>query len=139
MRLFDDDEFERWLRQGEDTLRSAESDLKNGHFNWACFKCQQAAEYATKAALRGLGRAAAGHSVLQLLEELKTLGSEVTPELESSARTLDRLYIPTRYPNAHPAGSPFEFYDEGISQQAIACAETILDFVRKEKEKCVGP
>lgn len=77
--------------------------------------------------------------MLQLLEELKTLGSEVTPELESWARTLDRLYIPTRYPNAHPAGSPFEFYDEGTSRQAMGCAEAILDFVRKEREKCVGP
>jgi len=139
MRLFDDDEFGRWWSQAEDTLRSAESDLRSGHHNWACFKCQQAAEYATKAVLRGVGRPATGHSVLQLLEELKTLGSPVTPELESSARTLDRLYIPTRYPNAHAAGSPFEFYDESTSRQAMACAQTILDFVRKEKEKCVEP
>jgi len=60
MSLCDEDAFGRWLRQGEDTLRSAESDLKNGRFNWACFKCQQAAEYATKAALRGLGRSSSG-------------------------------------------------------------------------------
>jgi len=54
MRLFDEDEFGRWCRQGEATLRSVESDLRSGHHNWACFKCQQVAEYAMKAVLRGV-------------------------------------------------------------------------------------
>jgi len=52
---FDKDEYERWLRQAKDTLESAEEDLKNHRFNWSCFKAQQAAEYAVKGLLYGLG------------------------------------------------------------------------------------
>lgn len=71
MELFDTEEYERWLGQAENTLKSAEHDSKAGDYNWACFKCQQAAEYAIKGMLRGLGKPAAGHSLLKLLEELK--------------------------------------------------------------------
>jgi HEPN domain-containing protein len=47
-------------------------------------------------------------------------------EFISLARTLDAHYIPSRYPNAHPAGPAHEAYDENISAQAIAAAEKIV-------------
>lgn len=134
-RLFDEDEYHRWLRQAEDTLGSAGHDLQNGHCNWSCFKSQQAAEYAAKALLRGLGQRATGHSILKLLEELEGLGPAITGELKTHARTLDRHYIPPRYPNAFAAGSPYEFYDEPTARAAMAAADKIVEFIREEGQK----
>ena len=132
---FDEDEFKRWLEQAEHTLRSASSDLKSGDYNWACFKSQQAGEYSVKALLRGLGKPAFGHSILKLVKELKETGVSAPEELESFARSLDRHYVPPRYPNAYPAGSPFEFYDARVAQEAIESAERLLEFIREERQK----
>jgi len=35
---------------------------------------------------------------------------EVTEELKDAALELDKAYIPTRYPDAHPTGSPRDRY-----------------------------
>ena len=76
--------------------------------NW--FKAQQAAEYAVKGLLYGFGIMAYGHSVVNLLGRLKEK-MKIPAEILRMARLLDRHYIPPRYPNAHPEGSPFEYYD----------------------------
>ena len=68
---FDRREYERWMGQAEYTIDAAKSDLKSQFYSWACFKCQQAAEYAIKALLRGVGLQAPGHSLLKLLSEIK--------------------------------------------------------------------
>jgi HEPN domain-containing protein len=47
-------------------------------------------------------------------------------ELLALARELDILYVPSRYPNAHPAGTPHEAYDEEVSSRALRAAEHIL-------------
>ena len=136
-KLFDHDEFNRWLSQAENTLNSATHDLSSGDYNWCCFKSQQAAEYSVKALLRGLGQMAIGHSVLKLLEELEEAGSIISEKLKSCSRSLDKHYIPSRYPNAYPAGAPFEFYDEGVAKEAVEYASKMLEFVKAEKEKYV--
>ena len=46
------------------------------------------------------------------------------------ARELDRHYIPSRYPNAHPSGTPHEAYDEETSERALNAAERVIAFVR---------
>ena len=51
-------------------------------------------------------------------------------DLVNKAKVLDNLYIPTRYPNGHPDGSPFEHYGPIQSEQAIEYASEILEFVR---------
>ena len=42
----DDDEFQRWMVNAKSTLKSADNDKSSEFYNWACFKAQQAAEYA---------------------------------------------------------------------------------------------
>lgn len=123
---FDRDEYRRWYEQARHTLASAERDLRDGDFAWCCFKAQQAGEYAAKAVLRGYGRLAAGHSILRLLEEMRDGGIEVDDTALQEARLLDRHYIPPRYPDAYPAGSPFEFYDEKTAREAIEASTRLL-------------
>ncbi|MEM1521236.1 MAG: HEPN domain-containing protein [Candidatus Korarchaeum sp.] len=45
------------------------------------------------------------------------------------ARELNRHYIPSRYPSAHPSGTPHEAYDEETSR-AIKCAEAVVSYAR---------
>ena len=33
-------------------------------------------------------------------------------KLLEKAKVLDNFYVPTRYPNGHPAGAPFEHYGQ---------------------------
>ena len=133
--FFDEEEFSRWIRQAEHTLSSAQRDAAGGDYGWACFKAQQAAEYAAKALLRGLGLPAFGHSVLGLVGEMEKQGLPITEEIRQCARTLDRHYIPPRYANAYPAGSPFEYYDRETADKVIACAEAVLKAVQEARER----
>lgn len=127
---WDAPEFARWLRQAEHTLESARRDVAEADLAWGAFKAQQAAEFALKALLRGLGQPAMGHSVRRLLEEVRALRIAPPPELSDAARRLEMHYIPSRYPDAYPEGSPFEFYTPDVAAQALDDAQATLAFVR---------
>ncbi len=72
-----------------------------------------------------------GHVVAKLLQELPE-GTDVPPALVEEARFLDNYYVPTRYPNGHPEGAPFEHYGPLQSEQALDHAREILEFVRSQ-------
>ncbi len=38
--ISDVEEYERWVKQAENTLRSAARDKEEGDYNWCCFKAQ---------------------------------------------------------------------------------------------------
>lgn len=52
------------------TLESARRGAGGGDYNWVCFKAQQAAEFAVKAFLYGIGQPRAGHAVSVLLAHI---------------------------------------------------------------------
>ena len=51
-----------WLNQGQRDVELARWCIQGGHFDWACFACQQAAEKAIKAVFQNLGGEAWGHA-----------------------------------------------------------------------------
>ena len=55
----------------------------------------------------------------------------VPAELLDSARALDKHYIPTRYPNAHPSGAPGELYTAPEADRALVDAEMVIEYVRR--------
>lgn len=115
------------MDEAQGDLEHAESDLRGGFYSWACFSAQQAAEKAVKAVFQWRGAEAWGHSVADLLKELAR--SEPVPkELMNGAFELDKAYIPTRYPNAHPSGSARTRYTEEEARRHIAHAERIIAF-----------
>jgi HEPN domain-containing protein len=61
---------------------------------------------------------------------LAELGSSVPPDLIEKGKVLDNFYVPTRYPNGHPAGAPFQHYGSIQSTQAVQYAGEILEFAR---------
>ena len=81
--------------------------------------------------LYALGEVPVGRSVRELLERFASLSGQDASFLMNSARELDRHYVPSRYPNALPSGTPHEAYDEPTARRAIACAEEVLAFARQ--------
>ena len=113
--------------QAERDLEQAESSQKEGRHEWACFAAHQGAEKAIKALHLAHGQEAWGHLIGRLLGELPL---EVPAELVDKGKVLDNFYVPTRYPNGHPEGPPFEHYGSIQSDEAIRYAGEILEFVR---------
>lgn len=126
--MLDKAEYDRWIRSSRRTLGSARGDLERGDYNWTCFKAQQAAEFAIKALLHGLGLPAYGHSVSRLLTEApRSLRAQ--EEIVQAAKTLDKYYVPTRYPNAWAEGTPEDYYTKEDAEKAVKCVEAIIDWV----------
>jgi len=116
-----------WMDQAIGDLDHAKHDLAHGFYDWACFSSQQAAEKAVKAVFQRLGAEAWGHSVADLLKELSRTYT-VPEELTNGALELDKAYIPARYPNAHPSGSPRTRYTRDEAARLIQYAEQIIKF-----------
>ena len=116
-----------WMDQAEGDLRHAKSDLEGRYHDWACFSSQQAAEKAVKAVFQAMGAEAWGHAVADLLTELAQR-HPVPETLIEAALELDKAYIPARYPNAHPSGSPSTRYTKTEAARSIGYAEDIIKF-----------
>ena len=116
-----------WFRQGERDLAHARRSLEQQDYEWSCFAAQQGAEKALKAVFQWAGGASWGHSVAALIESLP---DEMQPaaDLLDAAKELDKHYIPSRYPNSHPQGAPFEYYTRGEAEGAIDRAGRIIAF-----------
>jgi len=116
-----------WLDEAKGDLEHARNDLDGGFYNWACFSSQQAAEKAIKAVFQRMGAEAWGHSAADLLKEVSKK-HDIPEELQDGALELDKAYIPTRYPNAHPSGSPRSRYTKEEARRLIGYAERIVKF-----------
>jgi HEPN domain-containing protein len=121
------DRSQDWLDEAIGDLEHARNDVRGGFYNWACFSAQQASEKAAKAVFQRMGAEAWGHSVADLLRELSKR-HEVSEQLLDWALELDKAYIPTRYPNAHPSGSPRSRYTKSEADRLIEYAEGVVNF-----------
>jgi HEPN domain-containing protein len=114
-----------WLAQARRDLEQAEASRADGRHEWTCFAAHQAAEKAIKALHLHVGQEAWGHVVVKLLQQLPTPPSDALIE---QGRVLDNFYLPTRYPNGHAEGPPFEHYGPLQSEQAITHARAIVEY-----------
>ena len=118
-----------WLGQAERDLEQAEDSRRAGRHEWACFAAHQAAEKAVKALHLHSGQEAWGHVVARLLRELPPEAA-APGDLVEKGKVLDGFYVPTRYPNGHPEGAPWEHYGMIQSEEGIRYARETLEFVR---------
>ena len=116
-----------WKKQARRDLEHARESVRLGHYEWACFSAQQAAEKALKAVCERRHAEAWDHLVSRLLRALSE-SREVSDDRIEEAAFLDQHYIPTRYPFAFDQGAPMEFYSRNQAQQAIEYAEHIVEF-----------
>jgi len=117
----------RWWKQALGDLKAARASRRAGACNWACFQAQQAGEKALKACWLFYGAEPWGHSLFKLIDDYPV--ASLKPGLASvaaEAKTLDKLYIPTRYPNGLPDITPDEAYTRKDAAEAIAAAKAVL-------------
>lgn len=122
---------EDWFRQAEADLRHARNALEDGDYEWACFAAQQAVEKAAKAVYQSHHLEGWGHTTSLLLGNLP---ESLRPgdDVLDLAKTLDKHYIFTRYPNGFEVGAPTDFYTRAEAEHAAAIAERILAFCRDQ-------
>jgi HEPN domain-containing protein len=125
----DRDEFDRWREEATRALSSARLQEEAGLHNWACFAAEQAAQLALKALLHGAGAGPWGHDLVRLGEAASNAGFLLPDPVVAALRRLARHYIPSRYPDAHPGGSPGERYGVTDARDAIADSRIVLEFV----------
>jgi len=68
-----------------------------------------------------------GHSVADLLKELSETQT-VPEEMMAAALEIDKAYIATRHPDAHPSCSPRRRYTRAEAQRLISYANSIMQF-----------
>jgi HEPN domain-containing protein len=125
----DEEEFRRWRAEADDALTGARVQARADLFNWACFGAEQAAQLAVKGLLHGLGRGPWGHDLVRLGQLLADAGLTVPEALADALGRLSRHYIPARYPDAHPSGTPGGHYRESDASGAVADAQAVLAWV----------
>lgn len=133
--MVDVPEFERWFATAEDAAGNARRQSQTGSHHWACFMAEQATQLAAKGLLHGLGRGAWGHDLAELGRRLASaLEDELPDQVQEALLRLSRHYIATRYPDAHPAGTPGGHYSASDAEAAIADMTRAMDFMRQQWE-----
>jgi HEPN domain-containing protein len=104
-------EANRWWQTTRDDLNAAQTLEQAGMFAHACFECQQCGEKAVKALYYFIEADPWGHSIQKLVEEFPE-PSWLKPREQwlKYAASLDKFYIPTRYPNGLPDLTPEQSY-----------------------------
>lgn len=116
-----------WLKQAERDLEHARLSLDGKFYEWTCFIAQQAAEKAVKALCEKHKVLTRSHQLARLLESVSEV-EKIPDDLYEKGASLDRHYIPTRYPNGFQSGAPMEYFFQKDAEEAISYAEAIIRF-----------
>ena len=132
----------RWLDTARGDLQAARTLMDSGHHAHACFASQQCGEKAIKAIWYALGEDPWGHAIQKLVMQCPARGriGDLNRWVETAA-SLDRFYIPTRYPNGLPDLTPEETYFQRDAEQALEQGEwlqarcrELVDAIRRESK-----
>jgi HEPN domain-containing protein len=125
-------ESDRWYQQSVADLSAARNSLASGNYEWSCFQAQQAGEKALKSLWLFHAGEPWGHSLVKLVIDFPVAGlKQALERFENPAKRLDKLYIPTRYPNGLPDMIPAQVYTAAEAEAAIKDADWLLAEIRK--------
>ena len=130
-------EGKRWLATARGDLETSRILLEAGRWAHACFHAQQAGEKALKALWYTHDLDPWGHSILRLVGDLEgahPAAHALVRDLAETAAQLDRLYVPTRYPNGLPDLTPEEAFFESDARRALDLATRIANRVSPAME-----
>jgi HEPN domain-containing protein len=99
---------------------------RRGLLRWACFMCEQAAQFILQALLHAAGRSERTHDLTGLWKALDGAGIDLPSALEDALKRLSRHYVMPRYPDVVPGGEPASFYGRGDAEQAIGDASKFI-------------
>jgi HEPN domain-containing protein len=118
-----------WIRQAEDDLRAARLLQEAGQSAQACLLSQQVGGKAIKALLAAEDRDLRSHSLTALL---RMLDEELAVRWQRQARALDKLYAPTRYPDALGDELPADVFGPEDGAAALQAAGELLDWAGQQ-------
>ena len=107
-------------------LENAKYEYDGVFYEFSCFLSQQSAEKAIKALYQKIGAEAFGHSVTGLIQRF-TFKEKFDARMIDEAKELDKAYIPTRYPDSIPEGSPFMMYSADEAGRLMLYAGHIIE------------
>lgn len=128
----DDVEFDRWRAAAESSIAMAAVARDAGFPHHACLHAEQAAQQALKGLLRGVGSAtdARGHNLVALGQAAGAASGQEGSSIPGGALArLGRHYLPSRYPDAVPGGTPADNYSDEDAAQALGDARLVMEFV----------
>ncbi|MCK4733389.1 MAG: HEPN domain-containing protein [Methanophagales archaeon] len=115
--------------RAEQDIEDARYNLEGERYHIACFLSQQSAEKALKAFLYAEGEEMVwGHSVAELCKRVTSIDKDIE-KIRRKVATLDKYYIPTRYPNGLPGGIPSEAFEKRDADRAIEIAEEVIQVI----------
>ncbi len=119
------EEVQNWWKQAENDLKAAKVSAAGKIYDWACFQSQQAVEKALKAIyLKEFKDLIKVHDLVFLSRRLA-----LPQEIEDSCIKLNKVYIPTRYPEDGTSSEKFSAQD---AQQCIEIASNLLTWLQKK-------
>ncbi|MEL6813426.1 MAG: HEPN domain-containing protein [Cyanobacteria bacterium J06598_3] len=124
-------EAERWYQQAVDNLEAASALSAAKKYAQTCFYSQQAGEKALKAVWYFLDLDPWGHSCARLIQKLPEDEQARFSTVMETALALDKLYIPTRYPDALAEPTPAEAFTKREGETAMSASQEILQCVEK--------
>lgn len=119
---------EDWMRQARRDLRHAENARREEDLEWTCFAAQQAAGKAVRALLQARGIASRTPATTFMAAELSSEDAFPRDVLDG-LQELDMHYITSRYPDAHSAGAPLDYYTRATADRAVDAARKALNHV----------
>lgn len=121
----------KWLYFAKEDLAVARIALKEQIFNQVCFHSHQCVEKCLKAMLRNNNQAPPRIQILiDLLKSCIVFNPSLT-SIELACKSLDRYYIPVRYPEALPGSLPSGLPGKADAKEALEMATTVFDLVSK--------
>ncbi|MGI8900678.1 MAG: HEPN domain-containing protein [Nocardioides sp.] len=125
--MVDDEEFGRWWAEATAASELARQARGGTTPELDVLLAEQAAQLSAKALLHVLGAGPWGHDLVRLGAVVaESVDQPLPPPLDTALIRLSRRYSATRYPDAHPEGSPAEHYSAEDTDQALADLDLVL-------------
>ena len=127
--------FDPWLRASAGAGSAAAAAHANGSYQWAAFLFEQTGQLAIKGVLHAIGADAWGHDLVVLVARLgESSGTPLREDEQVAAQRLSAHYIPARYPDAQPGGTPGDHYGPQRSDEAQRDATMLVGAARERFE-----
>lgn len=118
----------RWIHEAEKKLSSAEYLINGGFYDISCLMSYLTANLALTQLMELRGQFSYTPSLVYLINRV----SEGKTDVIHSARILESYSLPLRMPLALPEGTPSEYIDKPMAEEALRHAKAILEFVKGE-------
>ena len=127
------EEVKRWFDFALEDLKLAELAMKEGIYNQVCFHAQQYVEKILKGYLLSKGEIyPKSHKLADLLLKIQESPFDT---LKSEILSLDRFYIPTRYPDTLPGTLPESLPSKKDAEEALNIAKEVFEIIKKKLEE----